>query len=150
MQIKVRKKHPNQHEYTLTRANGSKETTTLDTKTYLFHDICHFVVEQHLEYSNGFWGMLAQGHTFNDLFGKDNPQTTELRYIEQIVGPIQSVHSAHVPKQDLDLYLKHLDFTIPELVLDSILTEIGTIIAHWKKLDAGHQLTLEWTVYHND
>ena len=146
MQIEIRKKHSNQHAYTLTRHNGTKETIVLDTKTYLLHDICHFVVEKQLQYPKGFWGMLAQGHTFHALFGKDNPQTTELRFIEQIVGPVQSVHSGHIPKQDLGLYLNHLDFTLPGPILDSILTEVKTIMAHWKNLDTGQQLTLEWTI----
>lgn len=146
MKIDITKKNTHQCEYGLTRTNGSKETITLDSRTYLLHDVCHFVVEQHLGYPNGFWGMLALGHTFKDLFGKDNPQTTELRFIEQIIGPIQSIHSGHIPKQDLGLYLEHLDFTIPEPVLDGILTEIGAIIAQWYKLEVGQRFTLEWTI----
>lgn len=146
MKIEIRKMHPSQHTYTLTRADGTKETIALDTKTYLLHDICHFVVEKQLQYPKGFWGMLARGHTFNALFGKDNPMTTELRFIEQIVGPVQSVHSGHMVKKDLGPYLKHLDFTLAEHFLDTLLAEIGNIMAQWKKLEMGQQLTLEWTI----
>ncbi|WP_268224357.1 hypothetical protein [Sinomicrobium oceani] len=145
MKIEIKKQN-HQCEYTLTRANGSMESITLDTKTYLLHDICHFAVEKHLKYPKGFWGMLAQGHAFLDLFGKDNPQTTELRFIEQMVGPVQSVHSGHIPKQDLGLYIEHLDSTIEENVLDAMLAEIGTTMAHWEKLEVGQQLTLEWNL----
>lgn len=91
MKIEIKKNIQFQCEYTITRKDKSIDLTILETKTYFLHDICHFVVEKNLQYSKGFWGMLSQGHSFKEQIGKDNPQTNELRFIEQIVGPVQSV-----------------------------------------------------------
>lgn len=146
MKIEIKKKTQYQCEYTLTRADKSVEQISLETKTYFVHDICHYVVEKNLEYSKGFWGMLAKGHSFNELFGKENPQTTELRFIEQIVGPVQSVHWGHIPRQNFEQSISHLDFTMTDNVLSSCLTEINTITENWEKLPVGQQLTLEWKV----
>lgn len=144
MKIEIKKKSQSHCEYTLTRTNKSVEHIALETKTYFVHDICHYVVEKNLQYSKGFWGMLSQGHTFNDLFGKENPQTTELRIIEQIVGPIQSVHLGHIPIQNFEQSISHLNFTVPENILYTCLVEINTIIESWGQLQVGQQLTLEW------
>ncbi len=144
MKIEIKKKSPYQCEYTITRDDKSVELITLETETYFVHDICHYVVEKNLKYSKGFWGMLSQGHAFKELFGKDNPQTTELRFIEKIVGPVQSAHWGHIPEKNFEEFIKHLDFTMPENILDSCLTEINTIIESWKQLQVGKQLTLEW------
>lgn len=90
--------------------------------------------------------MLSKGHSFNELFGKENPQTTELSFIEQIVGHVQSVHWGHIPKQNFEQSFSHLDFTMTDNVLSFCLTEINTIIENWEKLPVGQQLTLEWKV----
>lgn len=144
MKIEIKKKTQYQCEYTLSRADKSVEQISLETKTYFVHDMCHYVVEKNLEYSKGFWGMLEQGFSFNELFGKENPQTTELRFIEQIVGPVQSVHWGHIPRQNFNQSISHLDFTMTDDVLSSCLTEINIIIENWEKLPLGQNLTLEW------
>ncbi|MCE7053882.1 hypothetical protein LZF95_04265 [Algoriphagus sp. AGSA1] len=82
MKIEIRKKTNHQCAYLITRNDHSTEQITVETKTYLLHDICHFAVEKKLKYEKGFWGMQAQGYRFNRLFGKDNPQSNELRFIE--------------------------------------------------------------------
>ncbi len=144
MKIEIEKKTPFQCEYTLSRKDHSKEILSLDTKTFLLHDICHFAVEKHLKYQNGFWGMLSKGHTFDQLFGKDNPQTEELRFIEKIVGPIQSIYSGHIPKQNFAEFINHLDFDIPQNVLNHSLVEIEEIMNSWKSMPVGQKLILNW------
>ncbi|WP_025764538.1 hypothetical protein [Dyadobacter tibetensis] len=146
MKIEIKKKTQFQSEYTITRKDKSIELINLETKTYFLHDICHFVVEKNLQYSKGFWGMLSQGHSFKELFGKDNPQTNELRFIEQIVGPVQSVYWGHIPKQNFDEYIRHLDFIMTENILNSCLDEINSIMENWRQLSVGEQLIIEWKI----
>ena len=144
MKIVLIKKTSYQFEYNITRANKKAELITLDTKTYLLHDICHYAVEKILNYPNGFWGMLAQGYSFNELFGKSNPMISGLRFIEKIVGPVQSVYSGHIPIEDFNQYISHLNFTINENDLTSCLAEIKTILNAWEQLPIGEKLTLEF------
>jgi hypothetical protein len=144
MKIQIKKATNYQCEYTVTRDDKSVEVISLETKTYFLHDICHYAVEKNLKYSKGFWGMLSKGHAFNELFGKDNPITTELRFIEQVVGPVQSTFLGYIPRQDFESFVKHIDFTLTESVLNTCLTEIESILNSWKQLSVGEQLTLEW------
>jgi len=144
MKIEIKKATAYQCEYRITRNDGSVELISLETKTYLLHDICHYVVEKNLEYSKGFWGMLSKGHSFNELFGKDNPQTTELRFIEQIVGPVQSVYWGHIPKHNFGQFTAHLNFTMRDDILNTCIAEIEAIMEDWKQLPTGHTLTLDW------
>jgi hypothetical protein len=144
MTIQIKKKTNYLCEYTLTRVDKSVEQITLETKTYLLHDVCHYVVEKNLNYSKGFWGMLASGHSFEELFGKDNPQTVELRFIEQIVGPVQSVYWGHISKENFATYIQHLDFSIPEETLTACISEITSIMQQWQQLIPGQELTLHW------
>ncbi len=145
MDIAIKKVTKYQCEYTLKRDDKSVEIITLDTKTYFLHDICHFVVEKNIKYANGFWGMLSQGYTFGKLFGKDN-LLRELRFIERIVGPVQSVFLGYIPEQEFGQYIMHLNFTITDDVLKNCLTELEEITKKWEQLKIGEQLTLEFNL----
>lgn len=144
MKIEIYKRTPNVSEYIITRNDRSIEQTTFDTKTYFVHDICHYVVEKNLNLSKGFWGMLSSGHHFNELVGKTNPLTPELRFIEQIVGPIQSIYLGYFPKEDFNQNINHLEFRLSEDVLSHCLNEIETTVKHWEQLSLNQNLTLEW------
>lgn len=144
MKIVLTKTTSYRSEYTITRDDASVERFELETKTYFVHDICHYVVEKYLGNANGFWGMLSHGYSFNALFGKDNELTAELRFIEQIVGPVQSVYAGNTEKQHLNIFIQHLDFAVPEDVLDACLAEITAIIKDWEQLSVGGCLLLEW------
>src|SRR4051812_47000069 len=99
MKIQLRKITDYKCEYSITRDDKSVELISLETKVFLLHDICHYAVEKNLQYTNGFWGMLSQGYSFKQLFGKENPLTTDLRFVEQLVGPIQSTFLKQIPRQ---------------------------------------------------
>lgn len=144
MKIEIKKRTNFQCEYVITREDESVELITLKTNTFLIHDVCHFVVEKNLNYKNGFWGMLAQGHTFNELFGKENTRTVELRFIEKIVGPIQSTYLGQMPKRDFASSIEHLNYAFPEELLDKCLYDIESIYNKWLQLIEGQQLTLIW------
>lgn len=144
MTIEITRKTPYLCAYTIKRKDNSAERFELDAKTYFLHDICHYVVEKNLAYSKGFWGMLSGGHSLNELFGKENPETEELRFIEQIVGPVQSVYSGHMPKHRFAEHTGHIGFTAPDGFLDSCLDEITDLMNKWRDLPVGKQLTLEW------
>lgn len=144
MKIYLKKISKHQSEYKIVRNNGSIECISLDIKIYLIHDITHFVVEKNLGYSKGFWGMLSNGYSFKELFGKENPLTTELRFIEKIVGPVQSVFLGYLRKQDFSIHLSHVDFNFNQKLLENCLAEIKSIVMEWDKLEFGNTLTLEW------
>lgn len=144
MIIEITRKTRYQCAYLISRGDGSSELITLETKVYLLHDICHYVVEQRLRYADGFWGMLAKGHTFNELFGKTNPITAGLRYIEQIVGPVQSVFQGYLPKELFSEQMAHLNVVLARDFLDGCLHDIGEIIQRWEQLPVGQQMTLVW------
>jgi hypothetical protein len=142
--IQAIKLSPFKFKYLVEREDGSGEEIELDTKTYFLHDVCHFVIEKRLCYHKGFWGMLADGFAFSALFGKDNPQTSELRFIEQIVGPIQSVYMGHFDKKNFGEYIAHLKFEVSEPDLEYCLKEVENIMQKWEHLPIGESLTLIW------
>lgn len=146
MKIEIQKKTPYQCVYSLTRADKNLEVIALDTKTYLLHDLCHYVVEKHLKYADGFWGSLAGGAAFKELFGKENPQTEGLRFIEKIVGPVQSVYWGHIPPKDFEACISHLQFPVPKDFAAVCRAEIASLMQTWEALPVGGQLTLDWNL----
>lgn len=146
MKIEIYKRTSKESEYIITRSDKSIEHTIFDSKTYFVHDICHYVVEKNLNLSKGFWGMLSLGYHFKELVGKTNPITPELRFIEQIVGPVQSIFLGYFPKEDFNQNISHLDFSISEDDLNICLNEIEKIVMRWEQLPLNQNITLDWVI----
>lgn len=144
MNIQIKKVSPYFCEYTLTRNNQNTVINGLDVKTYLIHDITHFVVEQGLNYKDGFWGMLAQGYSFSQLSGKENEINPGLRAVEKIVGPVQSVYMGFIRKEEFEVYTSHLEIKTDMQWLEDCLAQIKQIESEWKQLTPGEYLILSW------
>ena len=144
MKIQIKKLTPYKSQYKITRDDASVELIELDTKTFFTHDICHYVVEKNLKFRKGFWGMLAGGYRFDELFGKENKLTEELRFIEQIVGPVQSVYMGHFKKEQLPMLLSHLDIDMRDEMITACLSEIKLIEEDWARVEDGEILELEF------
>lgn len=146
MKITILKKNAFLAQYSIQRTDGSSDAVTLDTKTYLEHDICHYVVEKNLGYTKGFWGMLASGKNFGELSGKNNPLTEELRFIEKVVGPVQSVYWGHLPAEKFADFTAHLEFPLPAGFVETCVAEIRSLTSAWQYLPAGDKIQLNWTL----
>lgn len=143
MKIVINKSSPYRSDYRLIKKQ-TEEQFSLETKTYFLHDICHFVVENNLAFTKGFWGMLSDGFTIDTLFGKTNPHTASLRLIEQIVGPVQSTYLGHTAVQNFADLIQHVDFDCTALDVNKCIKEIDAIMQHWQTLPLGQSITLTW------
>ncbi len=64
LSIEIRKNDQRPSILHCTREDGSVTFAKLHPNLEI-HDITHYVVEQHLNFSNAFYGLLSQGH---DIF----------------------------------------------------------------------------------
>ncbi|MFD0750265.1 hypothetical protein ACFQZS_08945 [Mucilaginibacter calamicampi] len=147
MKIYIKKVSHHRCEYKLKGEHQDAVISGLDVKTYLIHDITHFVVEQNLEYTDGFWGMLAQGYSFTQLAGKQNELTPGLRAIEKIVGPVQSVYMGFITIDQFDTYTSHLDVHTDIHWLKNCIESVENIYAEWEKLKPGEEFFLVWPLH---
>ena len=129
------------------RPDHTSDHAVLNTETYLLHDICHFFVELQLELKNGFWGMLEQGYRIEQLSGKTNELTAELRRIECIVGGAQSVYANHMSPEQYWNYLEHSGISIADKsFIQEVIPEIRSFMERWKYLPVGESIELDFTV----
>lgn len=68
MHILLTKISGDKHAVTIVRSNRSEESLELVTREALFHDLLHYAVESVLGTQGGYWGTLASGKTFADLY----------------------------------------------------------------------------------
>ena len=135
MKITFTKINHGSHTVHIKRNDGSEASVILDTPTYFFHDICHYAVEKTLHFADGFWGMLNKGYGFEELSGKENQLTVALRYIECIVGPVQSVAQGFMPA---DFFPTAISYLAPAFDATALLQEslrcIKQVQQSWDKL----------------
>lgn len=147
MKITFTKINQAQHRVSIERDALSTEAVILQSDTYFLHDLCHYVVEQELLLSDGFWGMLNKGHSFAELGGKTNPLTEELRKIECIVGGLQAMYLGHQTKAGYLNYLSSVDIKLADTTfIERALTKIEVLYTKFKYLQIGSEFTLHFVV----
>ena len=93
MRIELTRLTPTHHRFTYARPDGTGESIELETRSFLAHDLTHFVVERTLGIELGFFGLLARGHGFAELNDRTQPfgaLSPDLARAESLVGPLQS------------------------------------------------------------
>ena len=78
------------HRLEVVRADGTRESHELETRSTLLHDLVHYAVETEAGLNASFYGRLASGKTYESLM-TDPPTGPEALQTELVVVRIQGV-----------------------------------------------------------
>jgi hypothetical protein len=77
------------------------------------------------------------------MFGKTNELTEGFRYIECVVGGIQSLYWQHTTEADFWAYMQLADWTIPdENFVKKVILKVKSTMDQWQYLPIGEWLEL--------
>jgi hypothetical protein len=100
-----------------------------------------------LNYKKGFWGMIALGYKMSELTGKENGLTENSRFIEKIVGPVQSIVSGHLPVEKFRDFTAYLNSELANtLPVEEVVNQINTLLKQWQGLAYGESMVLNFEV----
>lgn len=141
MEIVFTKLSDQKHAVKVRRRDGSEDSSVLDSRSFLRHDLAHLAVELELPLSHGYWGSVAAGAS---LAGQDMGGT-ELMTAEKLAGPVQTLMRL---KADVDQYQSTLQRIVPEqadLELANRIRERGRALqGHWQATPYGGDMVLQW------
>lgn len=80
MIIRFTRLNPTHHRFEAMRDDGAIESRELETRSFLTHDFVHFALESEGKLTDGFYGALARGGSY---------ETEAAAAIESVVGPLQ-------------------------------------------------------------
>jgi hypothetical protein len=80
MIVRFTRLNPTHHRFEAIRSDGKRETRELETRSLLTHDLVHFALESEGRLSEGFYGALSRGASY---------ETEAAAEIEYVVGPLQ-------------------------------------------------------------
>ena len=111
--------------------------TTMASGSNLPHDLAQFVVEATLSFQEGFWGLLANGATFESVAGRrrTRPGRQLIRAHHDALVETEHLVNGHVSAWRTGRS------TPAGPALDAML-------ARWRALPAGGALHVEWTTRH--
>ena len=155
MKIYFKKVSNSQHELSILRDDGSSESTLVDTRNFLLHDLTHFAVESEANLQTGFWGLLAAGKTLadlNDRTGKSiQNETADIMTIEAVVGVLHNLtrgSSASEIVTNLRAQGKGLGWKIPtwlsEDFIESVHERLKKLLGHWRSTKFGEVMEFNW------
>lgn len=157
MQIQFQKISNDQHRLTIERADGSLETSVLETKSLLLHDFIHLAVELEAGLKESFWGLVASGNSFLALAGKDEMNSglidrTEVGVTEFVVGALTGALQRSVPSIELIDGMKSFfaasNQAFPTYLtvefIERALERLRHIRGAWNATAFGDVFTVEW------
>ncbi len=87
------------HTFSYRRPDGRGETLTLETKSFLFHDLLHFAVESEANLRDSFFGKLARSDSYDSLNGPNVRYEGEIGMTEKVVGVLTGFLKTEQPPE---------------------------------------------------
>jgi len=144
-----------QHELTIVRPDGRRESLLCETRSVLMHDFIHYAVEGTAGIETGFWGLLARGRTLaemNDRAGLPSAEeAAEMAIVERFVGALSGA-AKEVPAAQLiagiGRYAGAMDSDVPPWLTEAVVVDAQERLRHlvgaWRAASAGGAVELEW------
>lgn len=155
LSIAITRISPTHHTFVYTRSDGTRESVELETKTYLLHDFTHFALESEAGITGGFYGLLAEGCSFEELslVDENNPVSKEALNVERVVGPLSGFVESDMLAEELIAGLENLFGAFPEKLPVWVTTEVfektreryRKLKSHWNALMFGETLELTFS-----
>ncbi len=144
MRIELTPLTPTHHRLAITRADGSHESVELETRSLLLHDLVHLAVETEAGLQQGFWGLVAAGHSLASLRLDDPDVTADLVLAESLVGPMQAVWNQRL---DANRYAERSRRLRPDLdqdFVERVRGRLRRLWGHWDATRHGDTMAVSW------
>ncbi len=148
LRIRLVRLSKERHRIEIVRPDGRVEARTLETRSFLAHDLVHFAVESEAGLVEGFYGRLARGASLDD----PPASSSEAMMIETIVGPFQSALGKEAPQAPEDFvaslaaYLAQSGKTTPAWLTPdyaiAVRERLRKLMGQWKATPFGETMEL--------
>jgi hypothetical protein len=156
MRILLQKISHERHGLACMREDGSQaEAQSLESKSYLRHDLMHYCVEKHAGLAHSFFGSVAAGKDFDELRQSEEQEgqdgVGEASMTERIVARLQSSHHEEAFHAD-QTFARIMDsfalqdaappayFT--ESFVSTAVSEFRYLLKRWNSMKTGETLEL--------
>ena len=130
-----------EHSVRVVRNDGSVDSSVLNSRSFLRHDLAHFAVETELPITAGYWGTVANGAPLagNEFSGPD------IAKAESLAAPIQTLMRLEANEERYFAVLAHV---VPDLATEELAARIKErvrkLLGHWKATAYGENMEFEW------
>ena len=155
MRILLRKASGEQHELTIVRPDGRRESLLCETRSVLTHDFIHYAVESAAGIETGFWGRLAHGRTLAEMNHREGlpsaDEAAEMATVERFVGAMSGA-AKEVPAAELIAgirrYAAAMDGEVPAWLTEAVVVDaqerLRGLVGAWRATSVGAAVELEW------
>ena len=148
------KKGPQKHTISCLRQDGTVTWMNQDD-FFIQHDLIHYAVELELQWTEGFYGMLASGTDITDFEKPKDERTVELTLQAVQTEHIVNLMQQHILIPDQGPFVETLrntlklsDVPFPETLTEAhaarIKEKVKGLFLKWDKLPVGEELNLDF------
>jgi hypothetical protein len=129
------------HAVEVVRRDKTGDSAELNSRSFLRHDLAHFVIEVELPIKGGYWGSVGSGAALSGE-GISGPQAM---LAESLAGPAQTLMRTG---GDVDAYLALLQRVCPDEATPDLAGRIHErvrqVLGLWKATPFGGDMHLRW------
>jgi hypothetical protein len=143
MRILITKISQDEHKIEVYRQDGSRDSSVLNSRSFLRHDFAHFAVEAEIPIEMGYWGLVAAGASLSGegFAGKD------IALAETMAGPIQTLIRTEAAP---DKYLEILERALPQIatldLAERIFNRARSLTGQWRATPFGSTMSIAWNL----
>ena len=156
LKLSIKRISPTHHTLRYVRQDGSSEEQAFESKSTLLHDFMHLAIESEARLKYGFFGLLAQGYSYDELAGKtpsDYPHEDAMD-VEMVVGPFTAITKGKATAEQLIAGLKNQfgaygrpePTWVTKRLLDQAHERYKRIVGEWNSLKFGETLEITFAV----
>jgi len=156
LHIELTKVSPTHHTLGYIREDRTGETVELETRSFLVHDLIHFVVETEAGLKDSFYGLLCQGAQYSQLSenGIQDTDDIEVRHTERVVGMLDGVVKNNVTSSQFMAGLRNVydasGEKVPHWVFEEFVEKIAkrmtALLGEWRGTPFGQPMKLVFSV----
>jgi hypothetical protein len=157
VRIRFTKNTPTHHTFEIIREDGSWESASLETRSFMPHDLIHYAYESLAGCKESFYGLLARGTSLSHFANMGMKQAgahmnTEMMMTERITGPLTSYLRGEMTNSDflaalhqlLDANGQCLPDHMNDTFLDALKDRYRQLIGQWSALPHHVAMELKW------
>lgn len=132
-----------EHKVSIRRADDSEESTWLNSRSFLRHDLAHFAVESEIPIPRGYWGSVACGASLDGMMIRGS----DILLAETLAGPVQTLMRTEADAAHFFSVLVRIQ---PELISEELAARIHAhgrrLEGHWQATPYGGEMRVNWKI----
>jgi hypothetical protein len=144
MHVELTPLDPQRHRLRVIRDDASTESVEIETRSYLFHDLCHLAVEAEVGLGDGFFTAVAAGGPLAADRDAVGSASQDAWLAEHLAARLQSSWRRATTDEIRSTLVSVAPDRVDGETAVRIVERLRRLVGHWEATRHGETMRIEW------